>query len=315
MQSEQIFKKILVPVESSIPSLVAQELTAFIAKKLDSKVTVLSVVSHEYMVPGLQKFSPERHDHVPLGTTVAPQLPAPQRHVPTASAASLSKEVASEITNWYHQRGEQAIAEAVALFKEEGIPVDHKLVEHADPAETIIKEAEERKYDLIVMGYSGEEEKEPHFGSVAEKVTRHTQIPILIAREKRKVSKILVPIDGSENAENALRYAVILARKTGSKITLLHVQESGVFSLKPELTKEIGTRILASNAGKIKGIEVAEKLESGDPAKVIVQAADKENCDLIVMGSRGLGTIARFLLGSVSDHVSHYANRSVLIIK
>lgn len=51
MQSEQIFKKILVPTDGSLPSLVAQELTAFMAKKLSSKVTVINIVAHELMIP------------------------------------------------------------------------------------------------------------------------------------------------------------------------------------------------------------------------------------------------------------------------
>jgi len=68
-------------------------------------------------------------------------------------------------------------------------------------------------------------------------------------------------------------------------------------------------------ANQVKGIKIDQKLESGDPAKVIVQTAEKGDYDLIVMGSRGLGMIGRFLLGSVSDHVTQYANRSVLIVK
>ncbi len=303
MQSEQIFTKILVPTDGSLPSLVAQELAAFMAKKLSSKVTVLHIVAHELMVP------PERHRHVPLGGGVT------QRHVPASPATSLPEAVASEITNWYHQKGSKAIADAVALFKEEGVPVDQKLVEHADPAETIIKEAQKGNYDVIVMGHSGEEEQEPHLGSVAEKVSRHAKTPVLIVRGKRQISKILVPVDGSENAEKTLQIAVLLAKKTDAKMTLLYVQESGLFKLRPKVTKEIGARILANATDQVEGIELEKKLESGDPAKIIIQTADKDDYDIIVMGSRGLGAIGRFLLGSVSDHVIHYANRSVLIVR
>jgi nucleotide-binding universal stress UspA family protein len=302
MESEQVFKKILVPTDGSLQSLVAQELAAFMAKKLSSKVTVLHIVAHELMVP------PERHRHVPVGGG------AIQRHVPASPATSLPEAVASEIINWYHQKGSKAIAEGVALFKEEGVPVDQKLVEHADPAETIIKEAQKGNYDLIVIGRSGEEEQEPHLGSVAEKVSRHAKTPVLVAGEKRQISKILVPVDGSENAEKVLQQAALLAKKTDAKITLLYVQESGLFDLRPKVTKGIGDRILSSAANQVEGIKVDKKLESGDPAKTIIQTANKGEYDIIVMGSRGLGAIRRFLLGSVSDHVIHYANRSVLIV-
>jgi nucleotide-binding universal stress UspA family protein len=58
-----------------------------------------------------------------------------------------------------------------------------------------------------------------------------------------------------------------------------------------------------------------QKMESGDPAKAIIATADKEGSDLIVMGSRGHGSVTGFLLGSVSNHVLHYARHSVLIVK
>lgn len=303
MQSEKVFEKILVPTDGSLPSLVAQELTAFLAKKLNSEVTVMHVVPVEPLA------HLERHRHVPLFG----QFPI-ETHVPTSPPTSLPDSVVNEIANWYHQIGEEAIADAVALFKEEHIPADQKLVVHADPAETILEEAENKNYDLIVMGYSGEEEQELHLGSVAEKVSRHAKIPILIAREKRQISKILVPVDGSENAKEALQHAVLLAKKTDAKIILLYVQESGLFKLKPKVTKEIGARILSAAADQAEGIKLEKKLESGDPAKTIAETAKKEECDLIVMGSRGFGAIGRFLLGSVSDHVIHYSDRSVLLI-
>jgi len=137
-QSEKVFEKILVPTDGSLPSLVAQELTAFLAKKLNSKVTIIHVVPLEPLA------HLERHRHVPLFG----QFPI-ETHVPPSPATSLPDSVVNEIANWYHQIGEKAIAEAVALFKEENIPVDQKLVEHADPAETILDEAEKKNYDLI----------------------------------------------------------------------------------------------------------------------------------------------------------------------
>lgn len=213
MQSEQVFKKILVPVDGSVPSLIAQELTAFMAKKLDSKVTVLHVVAHEFMTPQIQKFFAPTDEVVPIGLPPPGQTTPILERAPTPPTTSLSAEVANEITDWYHQKGEEVLADASGLFKEEGIPVDQKLVQHVDPAEAIIKEAQKGNYDLIVMGASGEKEREPHLGSVAKKVSNHAPTPVLIAREKRQVSRMLVPVDGSKTAEKALKYAVALAKK------------------------------------------------------------------------------------------------------
>jgi len=60
-------------------------------------------------------------------------------------------------------------------------------------------------------------------------------------------------------------------------------------------------------------LKVDRRVESGVTSDRIVQATERGNHDLIVLGSRGLGTVKRFLLGSVSDDVSHKARCSVLI--
>ena len=55
--------------------------------------------------------------------------------------------------------------------------------------------------------------------------------------------------------------------------------------------------------------------ETGHPADVILCVGEEESCDLIVLGSRGLGEVKRFLLGSVSDAVAHHAYCPVLIVR
>jgi nucleotide-binding universal stress UspA family protein len=203
----------------------------------------------------------------------------------------------------------------MAIFKEDGISADQKLVEHVNPAETIIEEAQNGNYDLIIMGHGQEEQQEPHLGSLAEKVSRHAQTSVLIAKEKRRIQKMLVPVDGSESAEKALQYAAILAKKTDAMITLIYVQEPELSRLRPELAKEIGTRILSKAADQVKGVKLDQKLEIGDPASMVIQTAKNGDYDIIVMSSKGHSAMRRFLLGSVGDHVIHYADRSVLLIK
>jgi nucleotide-binding universal stress UspA family protein len=310
MQSENAFSKILVPVDGSAQSVLAQELAALIAKKLKAKVTAIHVVAHPLMHPEMQKLFA---DYVPVGPGFA-SLP-PTERVPKAHASSMRDAISSEINDWYRQKGQQYIAEATSLFKEEGVLVDQKLVEHADPAETIIHEAQKGNYSLIVIGHNGQEEPESRLGSIAEKVSRHAQTPVLIARQKNEISKILVPLDGSENAEKALPYAALLAQAAKAKITVLHVEEPHLAKVKPEVAREIGTRILSRAADKIKETKPEQKLESGHPAKMIIKTAKEGDYDLIIMGNKGHSTIERFLLGSVSDHVIHYTDRSVLLAK
>jgi nucleotide-binding universal stress UspA family protein len=311
MHSKPVFKKILVPTDGSLPSTIAEELTAFIAKKFKSKVTVIHVITHELMHPQLQRFFPESYEY--YGTTYSDATGPVIKHLHEPTA--LQQKAYNEINNWYRQQGEDIIADAVALFKEEGISVDQKLVEHADPAESVIQEAETGNYGLIAVGHNGEKEGELRLGSVTKKISIHAETPVLIARQKRQISKMLVPVDGSENAERALQYAALVAEKTGAEMTLLYVQEPSLFRLRPLVAKEIGTRILARAAGQVERIKPDQKLQSGHPAKTILQTAKDEDYDLIVIGSHGHSSIRRFLLGSVSDHVIHYADRPVLLIK
>jgi len=286
MKSESYFKKILVPVDGSHSCLHAEELAAAIAKDFKSKVTVIHVVSHELLHAGLE-----------LRYRVPPS-------------------VRTEITNWLLQTGKKIVWDAEALFKEEGVEVDVRVIEYEDPAETVIRVAKDEEYDLIVMGNRGETEVEVFsLGSMAEKVFRHAECPVLIVKQKTKLSKILVAVDGSESAEKALKYAVQLAKKHKAKVTLLNVGESKLFGFKPEVAREVGEHILSDAAAKVKGLKLNTQLEFGNPAETIIEVAEKGNYDFIVVGSRGLSSVKRFFLGSVSDDISHHAKCSVLIVR
>lgn len=310
------FKKILVPVDDSVPCLAAQELAALIAKKYDSEVTALHVVSHTLMNPsvmnmvgeiGVQEFAPSQ---IARGEYSMPRMVAPPDE-----GRPLAKGVIGEISDWYHQRGNEIADEAFRLFKAEGVSVDKRVIEYHDPASAIVRQVKDEDYDSVIMGRSGEKGKQLHLGSTTEKVVRHATVPVLVVAESRRISKILVPVDGSRASEKALRYAVDLAKKMGAKITLLHVQESGLSRVRPEVTKGIGNAILSKAAGKVKDVEFDKMLKSGSPGTVVAQTADQENYDLIVMSDKGHSGARRFLFGSVSSHVLHYANRAVLIVK
>jgi nucleotide-binding universal stress UspA family protein len=319
LEHEPDFKKILFLTDGSTPSLSAQELTIQLAKKLGSEVTVFHVVTHELMRPKMQDFLvqgraiPESADIEP-GTVFRSEI-SWTGEGPSSAGAHYGERVEDELTSVYRQQGEEVVADAALAFKEEGLRVEKKVVEHKNIVEAVMEEAEEEDYDVIIMGRSGRKEKEARLGGVAEKVSRHSEIPVLIAGEKRAVSKLLVPVDGSESSDKAVKYAASLAKRLGAKLTLLHVQESRLFGHRPELSQAIGKGILSNAAEKLKGMTFDQKLESGDPARKITEIAEKEDYDMIVMGSKGHGAIERFLLGSVINHVLHYTKHPVLVIK
>ncbi len=219
------------------------------------------------------------------------------------------------MTAHLHENGQAALTEGAALFSAAGMAAKQKLLEGARAPDAIMKEIEAGGYDLIVMGNSGGEENEPdtHLGSVADEVSMRSKISVLVVREKIRISTILATVDGSAKDAKAIEYTSEMAKKTGAKVTLLHVQEKSLLRAHPEI-EEIGRRILSQYAGKIGG-EVEQKLVAGDPAKVIVQMAKAGDFDLVVMGTGKLGAVRHFLLGNVADHVLHHATIPVLLAK
>jgi nucleotide-binding universal stress UspA family protein len=156
-------------------------------------------------------------------------------------------------------------------------------------------------------------------GSVTEKVARHAECPVLIVKKKPKLKKLLTAVDGSKHADKALEYAVQLAKSYNANLALVHVEEDRLIRIGgPQVENCLGTVgecILKDAANKTAGLPFDKTLEYGSPAEVIIKIAKKANVDVIVVGSRGLSSIGRFLLGSVSDDISMHARNSVLIVK
>ncbi len=139
--------------------------------------------------------------------------------------------------------------------------------------------------------------------------------------------KILVGYDGSQNAKRALDRAVALASGTGAALrvvvavsTILPVYGTSApyypADYAEEVTKE-GKKSLDEAIAKAK--QSAQKASGavmdGHPAQMILESADKEGCDLIVMGRRGISGVERFLLGSVSSSVVNHSKCDVLVVK
>ncbi|MEX2490541.1 MAG: universal stress protein [Nitrospirales bacterium] len=145
----------------------------------------------------------------------------------------------------------------------------------------------------------------------------------------RKLKTILIPVDGSPQADEAVRS--LQAFSPPSRIVLLHcfsipqlaypgtgMSVGRKFSEAAEqaLRKE-GSRILEKAASQLPAVceEVSQRLEVGDTASVILAMAKKESADLILIGSRGLGVIKEHVLGSVSHRVATHAPCPTLIVK
>ncbi len=124
------------------------------------------------------------------------------------------------------------------------------------------------------------------------------------------MSTIVVGTDGSETAEAAVQRAGELAKTTGATLHIVSAHDGAV---PPDVTTALLER--SSGALHVRGIDCQVHPRRGDPAEVLLNVAEEENADVVVVGSKGMHGSRRFLLGSVPDKVSHHAPCSVLIVR
>src|SRR5579864_6950361 len=140
---------------------------------------------------------------------------------------------------------------------------------------------------------------------------------------------VVVGTDGSETAELAVRHAAELAKMFGARLTVVTAyasrpdEEAKRLQQAPEDVRWAITdatiaderarraRTIAHDAG---AENVVLRVDSGDPAALLIHAADDSGGDVIVLGSKGMTSAKRFVLGSVPNKVSHHAPCDVVIV-
>lgn len=150
--------------------------------------------------------------------------------------------------------------------------------------------------------------------------------------------KILVALDGSEPSERALEYAMEFAAKWGAELTMLAVvprvmlpifPDEGFgatpiaaardISLYQERMRAVYQNVLKEAEAKVRAehpdLKVETRLEEGRPSATIVDMAENDGADLIVIGSRGIGGITGWILGSTSRRVVDSCTKPILIVK
>jgi len=134
-----------------------------------------------------------------------------------------------------------------------------------------------------------------------------------------KLSKILVPVDFSRQGAGAVQHAAALARHFGAELTLLHVNPILIPAVTSplefsgpidtgwitELEAQARKKLDTFHSTELGLINVRRAVVTGDPAERIVEFADREKPDLIVMPTHGYGPFRRFLLGSITAKVLH----------
>jgi len=142
---------------------------------------------------------------------------------------------------------------------------------------------------------------------------------------------ILVAYDGSDHAKAALKQAIALAEAGGDcKIHIATFYDIGYEPAEPgaifasdsgksrsldDMKADVEKKLAAAAAAIPEGIERDYHFEFGKPGPHLVQVAEEEKCDLIIVGSRGRDFFQEMVLGSVSSYVAHHAKCIVMIVK
>jgi nucleotide-binding universal stress UspA family protein len=185
------------------------------------------------------------------------------------------------------------------------------------PEKEIVSYAESKNIDLVVLGKRGLGLFETNLtGSVTNKVVQSSSVPVLVYNSKSKkritkINKILVPINLSEDILSSFEYAVFLAKKFKSKITLVYVEEYYTYPLEMPIgvmddLRDYFSKKLDNLVSKYqtRDIKIDTKvIESVSTYLGILRLCESLKPDLIIMNTHGKKGIKKFVLGSVAEKI------------
>jgi nucleotide-binding universal stress UspA family protein len=201
--------------------------------------------------------------------------------------------------------GASILRDASAWFREQA--TIRPLLREGPAADTLIATAREEGADLIVVGNRGLSTRQLLIGSVPARVAHQAPCTVLIVHttdslEDQPYARVLMATDGSPTATAAIAVGGELAAAVEADARVIHVGEEGQ-----------GARIL-EEASRLLPVRALGRTVTGDPARRIVEVAEEEGCDLIVIGNKGM-TGARRFMASIPSKVARHARAHVLLVK
>ncbi len=282
MTTQNMYKKIVVPLDGSPLAEVALPYAEEVAGKIGSDIVLLTVLASE-----------EPDDYL-----------AHQNY-----AGKIVDITKRQVDKYSENTGNKSIKVGTATRT-------------GNPAEGILDYVEKGNMCLIVMATHGRSGVGRWaVGSVADKVVRSTtRQPLLLirakgahpdVRAKRILKKGLIPLDGSTTSEAVIPYFSEAARSLQMELTLLRVitKNNGSFAAADAYLGDWCRQL------EEKGITVKYEVRSGSPAEQIIDLADELASDLVIMSTRGQSGINLWSLGSVTQKVLLGGNTPLLLIR
>lgn len=197
-------------------------------------------------------------------------------------------------------------------------------------ADRLIEAVDTHAADLLVLGGHRPRGGPWEFlGTTAEKVTREASVPVLVARglPPGPPARIVVAVDDSSGGRRALRWAAFLGRHLGARVVATHVVEAvapaavDLVALMPveEITRDLRTEserwliAEAREAGAYRDLASC-RVTVGEPVEQILDTAEREGADLVVIGSRGAPSHVGGIMGGVARSVLRRATGPVLVV-
>ena len=197
--------------------------------------------------------------------------------------------------------------------------------------ETILKQAERRKADLIIIGSRGLSDIRGYLmGSVSRKVLTHAPCSVLTVKEPFPPTvQTILAVDGSNASKRAAN-----SFKTWISPDFVSIH---VLSAVPQFLTDVAPKVLSKAHVKAltepfqmrakeltvqyrefflkEGYKVTTEVVKGDPKKVILDSLEKKKANLAILGTKGLTGPERFQMGSVSEWVAAYTHCSILVVR
>lgn len=204
-------------------------------------------------------------------------------------------------------------------------------VSAGSPASTIIEEADHWRPDLVVVGAHGRSALgRAFFGSVSQKVLHEANCSVRIAREPATDSnrpvRLLIGFDGSAGAKEVVRTITARHWPRGCEARVVYAAWPSLDSVMQPLIGKIADWIAEEELRNKKnvdgvvgdlgaaGIPATSVIKAEEPKRLLLSEAESWQADCIFVGARGLGTLARLRLGSVSSAVAARAHCSVEVV-
>jgi nucleotide-binding universal stress UspA family protein len=254
-------------------------------------------------------------------------LPQPQLH--TFFPKEHERDI--EVLAAMEPRTTAALRAQVEQFQTaQAVPVEI-FIEQGSAYAELVDRAERWQADLIVIGNRGRAElKHVFLESVAEKVARYAPCAALIARKSCE-GAVLVAVDLTDPAQLAIHAGAREAIRRKRPLVVLHVSDSlsrraapamallGANPIvdSPEVVRERDHLVRQIIEGSLKRLEVAAEIQlvSGNPTEEILRLVNSLPAELLVLGTRGRGNVARIMLGGVATHMVESAPCSVLAVR